>query len=75
LWIDHLLATGNKNGYTYILTAAPRDAHGRVTHYSIVAVPQKYQKGTPSFYIDQSGIEHSTTENRVATVSDSPIPE
>jgi hypothetical protein len=75
LWVDHdLLATGNKNGYTFILTASSRDAHGRVTHYSIFAVPQKYQKGTPSFYIDQSGIERFTTENRLATVSDSPIP-
>ena len=72
--IDPLLATGNKEGYTFILTAAPRDTHGRIAHYTIVAVPQEYRKGTPSFYIDETGVERFTTENRPATVSDSPVP-
>jgi len=72
--IDPLLATGNKDGYVFILTAAPRDAHGRVTHYSIVAIPQKYRRGVLSFYIDETGVERFTRENRAATVSDSPVP-
>jgi hypothetical protein len=72
--IDPLLATGNKDGYLFVLTPEPRDARGRVIHYSIVALPQKYHRGTPSFYIDETGVERFARENRAATVNDSPVP-
>jgi len=69
--IDSVLASGRKSGYVFILTAAPPDAHGRITHYTVIARPQKYGKqGTHSFFTDESGVQRFTTDDRAPTAQD-----
>jgi len=68
--IDSVLASGKKSGYVYTLNAAPPDASGRITHYTLVVRPEKYSTKSPSFFIDETGIEHLTIENRDPTVND-----
>jgi hypothetical protein len=68
--IDSVLASGRKSGYVYTLNAAPPDASGRITHYTLVVRPEKYSTESPSFFLDETGIEHLTIENRNPTVND-----
>jgi len=57
--IDSVLASGRKSGYIFVLTAAPPDSHGRISHYTVTARPQKYGKeGKHSFLTDVSGALH-----------------
>jgi type II secretory pathway pseudopilin PulG len=71
--IDDVLASGRKSGYIFILSTAPPDSRGRIVHYTVVASPEKHDKGTRSLFIDESGIERFTTENRAATITDPPL--
>ena len=69
--IDSVLASGRKSGYVFILTAAPPDSHGRITHYTVIARPQKYRREVKhSFLTDESGVQHFTTEDRAPTAQD-----
>ena len=68
--IDSVLASGRKSGYVFFLSAAPPDSQGRIMHYTVVARPQKYEKDRRSFFMDESGIEHFTAENRAPTSND-----
>src|ERR1700739_1802106 len=45
--IDPGLASGTKSGYVFNLNAAPPEASGRITHYTVVARPEKYGAETP----------------------------
>ena len=66
-----MLASGRKSGYVYVLTAASPDSHGRITHYTVIARPQRYGKeGKHSFLTDESGVLHFTTEDRAPTGQD-----
>ena len=71
--IDSALASGTKSGYEYILWTAAPDSQGRVTRFFAVARPQNFRKGERSFFIDESGVERFTTENRAATATDPPV--
>ena len=71
--IDSVLSSGRKSGYIFILNTAPPDSSGRIMHYTLVARPGRYEKEARSFFIDESGVERFTTENRAATVNDAPI--
>jgi hypothetical protein len=72
--IDSVLASGKKNNYVFILTAAPADSHGCIVRYSIMARPQHYGKNIKrNFFMDESGILRFTTENRAATAQDSAL--
>ncbi len=69
--IDSVLASGRKSGYVFVLTAASPDSHGRITHYTVIARPQRYGKeGKHSFLMDESGVQHFTTEDRAPTAQD-----
>jgi hypothetical protein len=69
--IDSVLASGRKSGYVFVLTSASPDSHGRITHYTVIARPQKYGKeGKHSFLTDESGVFHFTTEDRAPTAQD-----
>jgi hypothetical protein len=46
---------------------------GRVSRFFVVARPEKYQEGERSFFIDESGVERFTTEDRAATAADPPV--
>jgi hypothetical protein len=68
--IDSVLASGRKSGYVYTLNAATPDASGRITHYTLVVRPEKYSTESPSLFMDETGIQHLTIENRNPTVND-----
>jgi hypothetical protein len=69
--IDSVLANDRKSGYVFVLTSAPPDSHGRITHYTVTARPQKHGKeGKHSFLMDESGIMRFTTEDRAPTPQD-----
>src|SRR5882757_8585497 len=55
--IDSVLASGRKSGYVFTLNAAPPEASGRIIHYTLVARPEKYEKQTRSFFMDESGVK------------------
>ncbi len=71
--IDSVLASRTKSGYEFILWTAGPNSQGRVSRFFVVARPQKYQEGERSFFIDESGVERFTAENRAATVADPPV--
>lgn len=72
--IDSSLASGTKQGYTFIYSPGPRDSTGRITSYAITArcwcVDERL-----TFYTDESGVIRFTRENRPATVEDPPLAE
>ena len=71
--IDSVLASGAKSGYEFILWTAAPDSKGLVSRFFVVARPESYREGKRSFFIDQSGVERFTTENRAATAADPPM--
>jgi hypothetical protein len=73
--IDSALASGEKAGYRITYRAEPRDATGKIIHYTIVARSPKYRGKyvLPSFFTDDTGVLRETTEDRDATASDPPI--
>jgi hypothetical protein len=73
--IDAVLASGTKSGYIITLIATPPGQDGRVTKYTVAARPQRFERGeTRSFFTDQSGNFHYTTEDRAPTAQDTPFP-
>jgi len=66
--IDSVLASGTKNGYTFVvLTGAGNNS------FAIYARPINYDGVRPSFFADETGVIRSTTEDRPATVEDLPL--
>jgi hypothetical protein len=68
--IDSVLASGRKSGHAFTLNAAQPEASGRITHYTLVARPETYGEGRPSFFTDETGVGHITVANRAAAVND-----
>lgn len=56
--------------YALQYTPGRPDADGRVKSYTLVARPGNF--GFRSYYTDESGVLRATTEDRAATVQDSP---
>ena len=54
----------------YNLSYTTGEAQGRITHFALVAQPERY--GFRSFYLDESGVLRATRENRAATADDPP---
>lgn len=57
-----------REGYNLAYTAT--ELEGRITHYTLVAQPERY--GFRSFYLDETGVLRATKENRPATADDAP---
>lgn len=57
-----------REGYNLSYTVG--EMHGRITHYALVAQPERY--GFRSFYLDESGVLRATRESRAATGDDPP---
>ena len=55
----------------YNLTYTATETSGRISHYSLVAQPERY--GFRSFYLDETGVLRATRENRPATGDDPPL--
>ena len=54
----------------YNLSYSATEDHGRLTHFSLVAQPERY--GFRSFFLDESGVLRATRQNRAATSDDPP---
>jgi hypothetical protein len=54
----------------YNLSYTTGDVQGRITHFALVAQPERY--GFRSFYLDETGVLRATRENRPATSDDPP---
>ncbi|CAN5400639.1 hypothetical protein BH10ACI1_BH10ACI1_11920 [soil metagenome] len=70
-FIDSILASGDKYGYTFALSIA----NSAPAKFNVTATPHRYQKtGRRSFYIDESGEMRGADKNgAVADVSDPTI--
>ena len=80
--IDPGLASGQRYGYVLEYWPGPRaetPATGcvpGVQSYTITARPAQFRRsGTSSFFVDQTGLIHFTSEDRPATAADQPIPQ
>jgi hypothetical protein len=63
-------ATLTEHGY--ILPYQPeREASGRISHFYATLRPKRYvEDGIRSYYMDDSGVIHATSEDRPATSTD-----
>jgi type IV pilus assembly protein PilA len=72
-FIDSELASGQKEGYSFIYTAGPQDENGRIASYTLQANPVKPgETGKTFYYVDQTGLIHTNTQ-RPAGPNDAPI--
>ncbi len=71
-FIDDLLATGIKSGYTYVLNVDNAGAGDEA--FTCVARPITYGRtGVRSFYVDESGVVRYETANVVPTANSPPL--
>src|SRR5262249_56744760 len=64
------LAPETKSGYVFSTALAIPAASGHTTKYIVTASPEAFGKsGTRSFFIDESGLICSTSEDRRTTAS------
>lgn len=69
--IDAVLATGIKGGYTFALMGGGAGA----STFSVSSRPITFgTSGVRSFYGDETNVIRYTTEDRAATIADSPLP-
>lgn len=69
--IDGVLASGKKSGYVITMSTKPPDSVGRIGAYTLIARPQHFGSDeTRSFFTDESGVFHATSENRSPTIQD-----
>ncbi len=75
--IDSVLASGTKEGYAFIVSTGAENAS-----FAVYASPITYgeptnhrsrRSSTRSFYTDETGVIRYTTEERPATVDDTPL--
>jgi hypothetical protein len=72
--IDSIQASGRTPEYQLRLIPERRPGGRPIEHYAIVARPTKrLSKSQRSFYTDETGVIRYTTEDRAATVADSPL--
>ena len=70
-FIDQELASGRKMHYTFAMIAGPADSRGRITKYTVVALPERFgNDGWRCFFTDESRIIRFTAEDRPPTVLD-----
>lgn len=72
--IDDVLASGKKSGYFFVYMPGSPDKAGHIKTYTLVARPVN-GAGTNSYFSDESGLIRQTSEDRLATAKDPPIPQ
>lgn len=69
--IDKATASGKKDGYRFRLKPKREVGHGPIKHYTVTARPiKRLSDEQKSFFTDESGRIHFTTQNRGATIAD-----
>ena len=72
--LDAAVTSGKKDGYRFRLIPKPVAGHGPITRYTMNARPiKRLFADQRSFFSDESGVIHFTTEDRLATVADPPL--
>lgn len=73
--IDELIATGNRNGYLFVVSTANRIGNQQSAAFQIIAIPRRYpQTGRRSFFVDEIGVIRGSDRNGApATANDQPI--
>lgn len=72
-YLDNELASGTKEGYTFVYMTGPPDSNGRIQSYTVNANPTKAgETGTVRYFVDQTGVIRQNP-SRPATASDAPI--
>ena len=64
------LAGGRIAGYVFVYKSGAPDKDARITTYTVVARPVKWQKGFLSIFTDETGKIRGTRENREPTAQD-----
>lgn len=68
------LAEARKHSYEIVLGATESNANEKNSQFVLMARPSRFQReAVRSFYMDQSGEVHFTSENRSATARDQPL--
>jgi len=68
------LASGRESFYRFKLIPERTNSNKPVMHYVLLARPtNRFTKEQKSFYTDETGVIRFTTQNRAATIADSPI--
>jgi hypothetical protein len=71
--IDPILASGEKYGYLFSLTAIPASP-GHAARFQVSAVPRHYPKtGKRSFYLDESGVLRGADRQGAPATADDPF--
>jgi len=68
--LDDTLTSGRMAGYIFVYKSGVPDKDGRIDTYTVVARPEKWQKGLLSIFTDQTGKIRGTRENREPTRQD-----
>ena len=72
--LEQAISTGVKSGYRFRLVPERTTANQPIRHYVITAQPVKrLVRHQRSFFMDETGIIRSTTQNRAATSADPPL--
>jgi hypothetical protein len=64
------LTIGKKAGYVVVYKGGQPDADGRINTYTVVARPEKWEKGLLNIFTDETGKIRGTRENRAPTAQD-----
>jgi hypothetical protein len=72
-FIDAVLASGKKYGYTFSMTVVP-GTQNSPARFQVSAVPQRYGKsGKRSFYLDESGVVRGADRNGNPATANDPL--
>jgi hypothetical protein len=64
------LTDGTKDNFVFKYSAGAKDADGKISTYTVIAQPVKWEKGVKSFFTDQTGVIHGIDQNRPPRGSD-----
>jgi hypothetical protein len=68
--LDSSLTRGTKSNFIFRYSAGPRGGDGKISTYTVVAEPLKWEKGVKSFFTDQTAVIRETDQNRRPRASD-----
>ncbi|HXZ19183.1 MAG TPA: hypothetical protein VEG63_04490 [Candidatus Acidoferrales bacterium] len=68
--LNDALSSGRMAGYVFVYKSGAPDKDGRINTYTVVARPEKWQKGLLSIFTDQTGKIRGTRGNREPTAQD-----
>ena len=68
--LDSSLTRGTKSNFVFTYRAGARGVDGKISAYTVVAEPLKWEKGVKIFFTDQTAVIRETDQNRRPRASD-----